>query len=87
MTVTEDMKISVDSPLKFKVSLSSGLSIIIVEDDEPDIVNCTRMKEIKFLLQATRDWNRAKIRCRVISETNEVNSTSAEKELYVIPGK
>ncbi|XP_065925082.1 uncharacterized protein [Magallana gigas] len=85
MTVTEDMKISVDSPLKFKVSLSSGLSIIIVEDDEPDIVNCTRKKEIKFLLQATRDWNRAKIRCRVISETNEVNSTSAEKELYVIP--
>lgn len=87
MTVTEDMKIALDSPLKFKLSLSSGLSIIIVEDDEPDIVNCTRKKEIKFLLQATRDWNKAKIRCRVVSETNEVNFTSVEKDMYVIPGK
>ncbi|XP_052702942.1 serine-rich adhesin for platelets-like isoform X3 [Crassostrea angulata] len=85
LTVTEDMKIALDLPLKFKVSLSSGLSIIIVEDDEPAIINCTRKKEIKFLLQATRDWNKAKIRCRVISETNEVNSTSHEKEIYVIP--
>nr|XP_034330434.1 uncharacterized protein LOC105324798 isoform X7 [Crassostrea gigas] len=85
MTVTEDMKIALDSPLKFKLSLSSGLSIIIVEDDEPDIVNCTRKKEIKFLLQATRDWNKAKIRCRVVSETNEVNFTSVEKDMYVIP--
>ncbi|XP_065924182.1 uncharacterized protein [Magallana gigas] len=85
MTVTEDMKIALDSPLKFKVSLATGLTIIIVEDNEPNIVNCTRKKEIKFLLKATRDWNKAKIRCRVISETNEVNSTSLEKEIYVIP--
>lgn len=87
MTVTEDMKISVEPPLKFKVSVASGLSVIIVEDGEPESVNCTRKKEIKFLLQATRDWNKAKIQCRVVSETTEVNSTSVEKEIYVIPGK
>lgn len=87
LTVTEEMKTSLELPLKFKVSLANGLSIIIVNDDEPDSVNCTRTKEIKFLLQATRDWNKAKIRCRVISETNEVNFTFVEKEIYVIPGK
>lgn len=87
MTLTEDMKIAIEPPLKFKVSLASGLSIILVEDDEPDSVNCTRKKEIKFLLQATRDWNKAKIQCSVVSETTEVNSTSVEKEMFVIPGK
>ncbi|XP_052702947.1 uncharacterized protein LOC128179545 isoform X2 [Crassostrea angulata] len=33
MTVTDDMKMSLEPPLKFKVSLASGLSIIIVEDN------------------------------------------------------
>lgn len=45
MSISEDMKTSLGSPLKFQVSLASGLNIIIVEDDEPDSVNCTRKKE------------------------------------------
>lgn len=87
MSISEDMKTSLGSPLKFQVSLASGLNIIIVEDDEPDSVNCTRKKEIKFLLEATRDWNKAKIRCSVVSEGGEVNATAVEEEIYVIPGK
>lgn len=89
MSISEDMKTSLGSTLKFQVSLASGLNIIIVEDDEPDSVNCTRKKEIKFLLEATRDWNKAKIRCTcsVVSEGGEVNATAVEEEIYVIPGK
>lgn len=87
MSISEDMKTSLGSPLKFQVSLASGLNIIIVEDDEPDSVNCTRKKEIKFLLEATREWNKAKIRCSVVSEGGEVTATAVEEEIYVIPGK
>lgn len=85
--MTEDTKTSLNSPLKYQVNIASGLSIIIVEDNEPENVNCTRNKEIKFLLKATREWNKAKIRCRVISEEREVNATAVEEEIYVIPGK
>lgn len=87
LSVTEDTKTSMNSPLKFQVNIASGLSIIIVEDKEPENVNCTRNKEIKFLLQATREWNKAKIHCRVISEDSEVKATAVEEEIYVIPGK
>lgn len=87
MSVTEDMKTSLNPPFKFQVNLATGLSIIIVEDKEPDDVSCTRKKEIKFLLQATSYWNRAKIRCRVINEEGEVNATASEEKIYVIPGK
>lgn len=74
------MKTSLESPLKFQVSLVCGLNIIIVDNDEPDIVNCTMKKDIKFLLQAKRVWNKAKIRCMVISEIDEVYSAAVEKE-------
>lgn len=85
MSVTEDMKTSLNPPFKFQVNLATGLSIIIVEDKEPDDVRCTRKKEIKFLLQATSYWNRAKIRCRVFNEVGEVNATASEEKIYVIP--
>lgn len=74
------MKTSLEPPLKFQVSLVCGLNIIIVDNDEPDIVNCTMKKDIKFLLQAKKVWNKAKIRCMVISEIDEVYSAAVEKE-------
>lgn len=80
ISISEDMKNSLEPPLKFQVSLVCGLNIIIVDNDEPDIVNCTMKKDIKFLLQAKRVWNKAKIRCMVISEIDEVYSAAVEKE-------
>ncbi|XP_056006656.1 serine-rich adhesin for platelets-like [Ostrea edulis] len=83
--VTDAMKTPEAPPLKFRVSLATGLSILIVEDDEPTDINCTRTRMIKFLLQVTRDWNMARIRCSVKTENSEIKETVVEDEIYVIP--
>ncbi|XP_056005953.1 mucin-22-like isoform X3 [Ostrea edulis] len=83
--VTDAMKTPETSPLKFRVSLATGLSILIVEDDEPTNINCTRTKMIKFLLQVTREWNMAKIHCSVKTDNGEIKETVVEDEIYVIP--
>ena len=85
-TVTEAMKTPLSTSL-FKVTLASGLSIVIKDDEEPSVVNCTGTKQIKFLIQATRDWNKAKLRCSVKNSSGEITSTAVEEEIYVIPSK
>ena len=85
-TVTEAMKTPLSTSL-FKVTLASGLSIFIKDDTEPSVVNCTGTKQIKFLIQATRDWNKAKLRCSVKNSSGEIMSTAVEEEIYVIPSK
>lgn len=85
-TVTEAMKTVLSKSL-IKYNLASGLSIVIVDDEEPSVVNCTRTKQIKFLIQATRDWNKAKLRCSVKNSSGEISSTAVEEDIYVIPSK
>lgn len=85
-SVTDAMKTPLASPLKYKVNLASGLSIAIAEDKEPRGSNCSGSDEIRFLIQATTDWNNAKLRCSVKSSSGEITATAAEEEIYVIAG-